>query len=162
VTCGRINEVWQSAFDDMRKPYIAARWPANFVEIHPDDARPNKIESGDLVLLRNDDVLIQTGGFNRVEPEEATFSWLENNGHIRIGSGELEAVAIVTPAVARGILFTYFLFPGSAYNSLAHRVPDPITNNYRYKLGKAVLSRVGESPYKRDPRFMSFQRRDLS
>lgn len=161
VTCGRINEVWQSAFDDLRKPYIAARWPANFVEINPDDARPHRIESGDVVRLQNDDVLIQTGGFNRVDPAETSFTWLMNNGHIRVGNGALEAVAIVTPAVAKGVLFTYFLFPGSAYNSLSHRVPDPITNNYRYKLGKAVLSRIGESPYKRDPSFMSFQRRDL-
>lgn len=162
VTCGRINEVWQSAFDDLRKPYIAARWPGNFVEIHPDDAQPYKIESGDLVRLTNNDVLIQTGGFNRVAPEEIQFSWLLKNGHIRIGHGQIEAVAMVTPAVMRGVLFTYFLFPSNPFNALSHRVPDPITNNYRYKLAKATVARLGTSPYKSDPRFMSFQRRDYS
>lgn len=161
VTCGRINELWQSAFDDLRKPYIAQRWPTNFVEIHPDDAARHGVANGDLVRLVNDDVLIQTGGFNRVEPQEMSFSWLEKSGHIRIGHGELEAVAMLTTAVPRGVLFTYFLLPGSTFNSLAHRVPDPITNNYRYKLAKAKITRVGESPYKTDPCFLSFQPRDF-
>ncbi len=161
VTCGRINEIWQSTYDGLRKPYIAARWPKNFVEIHPQDAQAANVESGDLVRLRNDDVLIQTGGFNRVHEEEISFSWLEQNGHIRVGVGEIEAVAMVTPAVPRGTLYTYFLYPNNPFNTLAHRVPDPITNNYRYKLGKAKLTRLGESPYKSDPRFMTFQRRDI-
>jgi len=69
---------------------------------------------------------------------------------------------MVTPAVPRGLLFTYFLFPPNPFNALAHRVADPITNNYRYKLAKAKLARVRESPYKTDRRFMSFQRRDFS
>jgi len=162
LTSGRINEFWQSGFDDLRKPYLAARWPGNFVEIHPDTAKAHKIESGDVVKLTNDDVLIQTGGFNRVEPEEISFTWLEKNGHIRIGKGEIEAIAMVTPAVPPTVLFTYFLFPPNPYNALAHRVPDPITNNYRYKLAKAKLTRVGESPYKKDRRFMTFQRRDFA
>jgi len=162
VTCGRINELWQSAFDDLRKPYIAQRWPTNFVEIHPDDAAQHGVTNGDLVRLVNDDVLIQTGGFNRVEPQEMSFSWLEKNGHIRIGHGELEAVAMLTTAVPRGVLFTYFLLPGSTFNSLAHRVPDPITNNYRYKLAKARITRLGESLFKTDPRFLSFKPRDFT
>ena len=162
LTCGRINESWQSGFDDLRKPYMAARWPGNFVEIHPDDAKAHKVESGDVVRLTNDDVLIQTGGFNRVDAEEITFSWLEKNGHVRIGKGEIEAIAMVTPAVPPGVLFTYFLFPPNPFNALAHRVADPITNNYRYKLAKAKVARVGESPYKKDTRFMTFQRRDFA
>lgn len=161
VTCGRINELWQSAFDDLRKPYITQRWPTNFVEIHPDDAATQGVTNGDLIRLTNDDVLIQTGGFNRVDPQESTFSWLEQNGHIRIGHGQLEAVAMLTTAVPRGVLFTYFLLPGSTFNSLAHRVPDPITNNYRYKLAKAKVTRLGESPYKSNPQFLSFKQRDF-
>ena len=94
--------------------------------------------------------------------EEITFSWLEKNGHIRIGKGEIEAVAVVTPAVRRGVLFSYFLSPPNPFNALAPRVADPITNNYRYKLAKAKVARVGESPYKKDRRFMSFQRRDFA
>lgn len=161
VTCGRINESWQSGFDDLRKPYMAARWPGNFMEIHPDDAKARHVESGDVVRLENNEVLVQTGGFNRVEAGEISFTWLEKNGHIRVGRGEIEAIAMVTTAVPPGVLFTYFLFPPNPFNALAHRVVDPITNNYRYKLAKAKVTRLGESPYKKDRRFMSFQRRDF-
>lgn len=161
VTNGRINEVWQSAFDDVRKPYIVQRWPDTFVEIHPDDAAANGIESGDMVRLVNDDVLIQVGGFNRVKAEELSFTWMLENGRIRIGRGEAEAVAIVLDSVRPGLLFTNFLHPGSPANSLVHRVPDPITNRYRFKLGKATITRIGESPYKHAMDKMSFMPRDI-
>jgi arsenite oxidase large subunit len=59
------------------------------------------------------------------------------------------------------VLFTYFLFPDSSFNSLAHRVPDPITNNYRYKLAKAKIFHLGDSPYKSNPHFLSFKPRDF-
>lgn len=87
VTNGRINEIWQSAFDDVRKPYIDQRWPDTWVEINPKDAAPLGIESGDHVSIVNDDVLIQTGGFNRIKGDELTFTWLMENGHIRVGRG---------------------------------------------------------------------------
>jgi arsenite oxidase large subunit len=148
LTNGRINEVWQSAYDDVRKPYIAQRWPDNFVEIHPADAASRGIESGDEVLLENDDVLIQTGGFTLVKGDEFLYSKLQENGLIRVGRGEARAVALVTDAVRPGVMFTYFMWPSSAANSLVHRVPDPITNRYRFKLGKARVRRLGESPYK--------------
>jgi anaerobic selenocysteine-containing dehydrogenase len=41
-------------------------WPGNFVEIRPDGAKAFKIESGDMVKLTNDDMLIQTGGTRAV------------------------------------------------------------------------------------------------
>jgi len=65
-------------------------------------------------------------------------------------------------AVPPGLLFAYFLFPPNPFNALSHRVAEPITNNYRYKLAKARLQRIGESPYKHDRRFPSFQRRDFT
>ena len=80
---------------------------------------------------------------------------------IRVGMCEIEAVATVTAAMPCGVLFTYFLSPPNPFNALAHRVAAPITNNYRYKLDKAKVARVGESPYKKDRRVMSFQRRDF-
>ena len=76
VTNGRINEVCQSAFDDIRKPYIAQCWPEHFIEIHPNDAGPRGIESGDEVLIENDDVRIQTGGFSLVKGDEFLFTRL--------------------------------------------------------------------------------------
>ncbi len=95
MTNGRVNELWQSAFDDLRKPYIHQRWPDTCVEIHPDDARPRAIESGGDVIMESDDVLVQTGGFHPVEGDGFLFSKLDENGLIRRGRGSCKAVAIV-------------------------------------------------------------------
>ena len=162
LTTGRINEVWQSAFDDMRKPYIKQRWPDTFVEIHPEDAARFGIESGDNVRMWNDDVLIQTGGWVKVKGSDFSFTALNDQGLIRIGSGEAFAVAIVSEDVGRGVLFTNFLHPSSPANSLVHRVPDPITNRYRFKLGKAHIEKIGESPFKHSFEEMTFKSRTVT
>ena len=161
VTMGRINEVWESFFDNERIPYLDRRWPTNGIEIHPDDATPRGIESGDLVQIVNDDVLIQTGGFIGVEQDGLSYSNLEAQGLIRIGSGRFEAVALVTDAVRPGVLWTNCLAPGSPANSVVHRVPDPITNRYRFKLGKGRIEKIGESPMKTDLTQMTFKPRDI-
>ena len=60
----------------------------------------------------------------------------------------MTAVAIVTDAVRPGVIFAAFIWPrwpGAAANALVHRVPDPITNRYRFKLGKGRLTKIGES-----------------
>ena len=162
VTNGRINELWQSAFDDVRKPYIHARWPEHFIEMHPDDAAARGVESGDEVRIASDDILVQTGGFAFVGGDDFLFKSLDANGHIKRGSGEMTAVALVTDAVRPGVVFANFLhprWPGAAANSLVHRVPDPITNRYRFKLGKGIVTRLGESPYKNSFTQMTFKSR---
>ena len=159
ITSGRINEIWQSGFDDKRKPFLENRWPDTFAEINPEDAERFGVESGDYIRMFSDKVLIQTGGFNRVKPEEINFTWLLENGFIKTGKADVQAVAIVTDAVLPGTIFTNFLDPGSPANSLVHRVPDPITNRYRFKLGTGKVELVGESPYKKDFRYMSFKPR---
>lgn len=276
VTSGRINEFWQSGFDDLkRRPYLRRRWPENFVEIHPDDAKARKIESGDYVVLESDKVPVQVGGFDRAdearrgivnldhvtmeeEPdlivqavaapaekkrrgvdnvntltdeiegdslldfgapaerrsrdrssgrkrdraadgsdvlamsvanedvqelrdnidddvleessgvgirwqdvEPLLFSRLYEAGHIELTHGSCKAVAIVTDAVRPGVTFTYFLVPGSAANALAPRVLDPVSQRYRFKLGRGVVRKVGESPYKHDLTTMSFKSRAI-
>ncbi len=161
VTSGRINEVWQSYFDDFRKEFIRDRWPEQWVEIHPRDAARLEIESGDQVRVVNDDVLVQTGGFVAVNSDDQSFTRLQERGLIRIGHGEFEAVAVVTEAIRPGVLWANTLHPGSPANSVVHRVPDPITNRYRFKLGKGRLQKLGESPYKHDLRRMSFALRTI-
>ncbi len=89
------------------------------------------------------------------------YDQLERNGHIRIGKGEMRAVAIVTDAIRPGVMWTNALVPGSPANSLVHRVPDPITNRYRFKLGKGKVTRLGESPYKQELTRMSFKPRTI-
>lgn len=64
VTTGRINEIWQSGFDDQkRREFTKKRWPHNFFEIHPDDAKKHGIESGDMLHVWSDRVPTQVGGF---------------------------------------------------------------------------------------------------
>jgi arsenite oxidase large subunit len=161
LTCGRINEIWQTMFDDVRRPFITQRWPDQWLELNPEDATRLGIETGDYVLVTNDDVLIQTGGFVAVHNDDAMFKSLEENGHIRIGKGEMKAVAIISDAIRPGVMWTNALIPGSPANSLIHRVPDPITNRYRFKLGKGKVKRLGESPYKHDLTKMSFAPRTI-
>src|SRR3990172_4880583 len=109
VTNGRINELWQSGFDDVRRPYIMARWPYNFIEIHPDDARARGIESGDMVAIENDRVPVQTGGYLGVDERELSFTELQKAGLIKTTTGSFTSVAIVTDAVRRGVAFTNFI-----------------------------------------------------
>jgi hypothetical protein len=41
-------------------------------------------------------------------------------------------------------------------------VPDPVTNRYRFKLGKGRVTKIGESPYKRSFTTMSFAPRHIT
>lgn len=161
VTNGRVNELWQSSFDDARRPYIMQRWPDNFLEIHSLDAHARGIESGDHVEVTSDDVLVQVGGFVGVAEEDLTYTGLEKKGLIRKGKGSFKAVAIVTDGVRPGVAFTNFLWPAEPGNAINHRVPDPITNQYRYKLAKAKVRKLGESPYKRSLETMTFLPRTI-
>ncbi|MCF6330631.1 MAG: arsenate reductase (azurin) large subunit [Sulfurimonas sp.] len=64
VTSGRINELWQSGFDDqMRRPYLQNRWPENFLEIHPNDAKKRGIESGDWVEISSEKIPVEVNGY---------------------------------------------------------------------------------------------------
>ncbi len=107
----------------------------------------------------SDDILIQTDGWIKVKSNDFSFTNLVAQGMIREGSGEVRAVAIVTPDVKEGVIFANFLHPSSPANSLVHRVPDPITNRYRFKLGKAQIEKTGESPYKNSFAEMTFKQR---
>ena len=66
-TSGRINERWQSGYDDRRRPYIVQRWPENWIEIHPEDAAARNIESGDYVMIYSDRIPVQVNTIVGVE-----------------------------------------------------------------------------------------------
>jgi arsenite oxidase large subunit len=147
VTCGRINALWQSVFDDMRKPYIMQRHPMNFIEISPKDAAERGIENGDIVSLENDEVYVQVGGFYRARHKDFLFTNLEKDGYIKKTQGSASAMAYVTSVVPPGTTFMYFCWPGGgASNSLSSAVADPLTNAPRYKLGKAAIKKIGTIP----------------
>ncbi len=82
-------------------------------------------------------------------------------GRIERTKGSFTSVAMVTDAVRPGVTFAYFSFPENPANAVVHRVPDPLTNRYRYKLGKGNIRKIGESPYKRSLTTMSFVPRTI-
>lgn len=161
VTNGRINETWQSGFDDRRKPYLNQRWPDNFIIIHPADAKKRGIESGDWVEIHNDTVYVQTGQPQGVLDADLTFNQLMKDGHIKVAEGRFRAVAIVSDEIKEGVAKSNFNTPKSMANSVVSAVPDPMTNNYRYKLGRGTLTKVGESEYKTDLTRMSLKPRPI-
>ena len=142
VTNMRVNEHWQSQFDDIRIPYRWERFPVNFLEINPEDAEARGIESGDWVRIENGSVATQNGGRY---------------------AASFDAIAYVTNMVPRGVTCSYFIHNqgqlDTAANSVTSGQTDPINNRYRFKLGKGRVSRTGESEYKRT---MSFAPRNIA
>jgi arsenite oxidase large subunit len=161
-TSGRINERWQSGYDDRRRPYIVQRWPENWIELHPDDAAERGIESGDYVMIYSDRIPVQTDTIVGVNASDFDFESLLRNGHIELTRAAVTGVAIVTPAIKKGVGFMDFLHTSQPANALTGRVVDWISGNYNYKMGVGRVKRLGESPYKHQFRSMSFARRDIA
>lgn len=161
-TNGRINEIWQSGFDDVqRRSYIARRWPENWTEIHPDDAKARGIESGDKILLYSDRVPHFRQTIKGVHSSDFNFAELLKNGWIDLNKAAVEAVAIVTPHVKKGTMYSYFLNTNQPSNALQGQVPDQISGNYNYKMGVARVRKIGESKYKHEFTHMSFAPRNV-
>ncbi len=161
-TNGRVNEIWQSGFDDVeRRPYITQRWPENWVEIHPADAAKRGIESGDQVMLYSDRVPLFKDTVKAVFGSDFQFSELLKNGHIELDKAAVTAVAVVTDNVKEGVLYSNMLDVRQPSNALQGRVVDNISGNYNYKLGVARIMKLGESKYKKEFRSMSFAPRNI-
>jgi hypothetical protein len=137
------------------------RWPDNFIEIHPEDAAKRGIESGDSVRVWSERVPVQTGSELHVEGPDPTFTVLQKAGRIRLVSASVEAVAMVTPSMRQGVALMNFLHKSAPANALVPRVPDPISNRYRFERGVAHIDRTGESPCKGDLERMSFAPRNM-
>jgi len=131
------------------------------MEIHPDDAKKRGIESGDMVTIESTRVPVQNDFNLGVKSDDMWFSGLMKRGHIKLASGQLSAVAIVTPQTKKGVVYTNFLTKNQPVNTITPRVPDPITLNYRFKVATGTVTKVGESPYKHTFAQMSLKRRDL-
>lgn len=156
-----MNETWQSAFDDLRKAHLYQRWPWPPIFIHPNDAKPKGIVSGDLVKVHNDTVYVQIGQPQGVKDPDLNFNNLMKDGPIKTTEGTFLAVAVVSDEMRPGVAMASFNFPGAPANTVVSAVPDPMTNNDRYKLGRGVLSKAGESPYKKDFTAMSLKPRHI-
>ncbi len=160
---GRINEIWQSGFDDVeRRPYITQRWPENFVEVHPDDAKARGIESGDYVMMYSDRVAAHKDTILGVYNDQFQFSELMKRGHIELSKAAVTGVAVVTPHIKKGMMYANMLDTRQPSNALSARVVDHISGNYNYKIGVAKVKKIGESQYKKEFRTMSFAPRNIA
>lgn len=100
----------------------------------------------DLVEGYNDTVYAQSGRPTGVKGDDLSFTALIENGFIDVVQGSFVAVAIVSDEMRPGVSMANFDYPGSQANFVCHAVSEPVTGNYRYKLGRGILGRVGESP----------------
>lgn len=141
VLNGRVNALWNNLGDQLRMNYHVERWPVNFLEISPEDAAREGLESGDWVRVYSDNVRNQLG----VDT-----------------SAEFTAVAYVTDAVPNGVTCTYFNYPGQPANNVvpADTTLQPLNLRYNFKLGRGRLEALGPSEYK-DSFAMSFAPRNI-
>ncbi|MDP1606069.1 MAG: hypothetical protein Q8L93_05440 [Rhodocyclaceae bacterium] len=79
----------------------------------------------------------------------------------RMGGAMGRNYAIVSDEIKEGCAKSNFNTPKSMANAVVSAVPDPMTNNYRYKLGRGTLTKVGESEYKTDLTRMSLKPRPI-
>ena len=162
-SAGRINEIWQSGYDDVeRRPYCTQRWPENWVEINPADAKARGIESGDQVMMYSDRVAGHMRTISGVHGNNFQFSELMKNGDIQLSKAAVTAVAIVTPVVKKGMLYANMLDMRQPSNALAARVVDQISGNYNFKMGVARIKKLGESKYKKEFRSFSWAPRNIT
>ncbi len=126
VLSGRVNHLWQSLYDDKRKPHLIQRYPVSFIEINPDDATRLEVISGDLVALESD----------RVRTADADRAL-----------GEISAVAYVSDSVQPGTIFAMFHYPGSPVNAVvtADAASSPINPRQPFKFGRTRLTRIGST-----------------
>jgi arsenite oxidase large subunit len=54
VNNGRSNHIWQTLYHHQHIPFYQSRFPAPYLEMHPEDAKSLGIAAGDLVELSND------------------------------------------------------------------------------------------------------------
>ncbi len=160
-TSGRTNERWQSGFDDRRRPYIVQRWPDNYVELHPDDAKARGIESGDMLMVYSDRVPSLKETILGVHGSDYSFTGQMKAGNVELSKAAVTGVAIVTRHIKKGIMYMDFLHTAQPANALEGRIVDWISGNYNYKMGVARVKKIGESPYKHGFRSMSFAPRDI-
>lgn len=83
------------------------------------------------------------------------------NGHVELTKGAITAIAVVTPDIKKGVVFTDFNDPRSQANALTSGVPDAISGNWLFKMAICNVAKIGESSYKKDMWSFSFVRRGI-
>ncbi|MBA2595666.1 MAG: molybdopterin-dependent oxidoreductase, partial [Chloroflexia bacterium] len=125
LTNGRIEEIWQTMYTDLRKPEVVGRWPSNIVEINPEDADAAGVVSGDLISLSSDRIA--------------------RNKDDGFDTGSLTAAAYVSDIVPPGVLWTNFAYPDQWCNNVAPRFMHPVNPVTPFKLARATMVKIGST-----------------
>jgi arsenite oxidase large subunit len=96
-----------------------------------------------------------------VHGSDFNFSELMKHGWIELDKAAVEATAIVTPHVKKGVIYSYFIIADQPSNVLQGRVPDQISGNYNYKMGVSRIKKIGETKYKKEFTRISFAPRNV-
>ncbi|MCP4880930.1 MAG: arsenite oxidase large subunit, partial [Gammaproteobacteria bacterium] len=131
-------------------------------EIHPDDAAQRGIESGDQVMMYSDRVVVYKDTMLGVDSGHFQFSELMKRGHIELDKAAVTAIAMVTPAIKKGMLYANMIDMRQPSNALSARLVDNISGNYNYKMGVSKIKKLGPSKYKSEFRSMSFAPRNIT
>lgn len=97
-----------------------------------------------------------------VKGDDYQFSSLMKNGHIDLIEASVKGIAMVTPAIKKGVLFMDFLDKRQPSNAIQARVVDWISGNYNYKMGVGKIKRIGGSIYQKEQHAMSFKPRNIT
>lgn len=125
ISNGRIEEIWQTMYSDLRKPSVMEQWPSNILEINPEDAEPLGIKSGDLINVSSDRIARQSG----TEYDSSTFT----------------AVAYVSDIVPPAVVWTNFAYPDQWMNNVAPRHMHPVNPVTPFKLARGTIKKIGET-----------------
>jgi arsenite oxidase large subunit len=131
------------------------------VEVNPEDAKARGIESGDMVMIYSNHVPSLKETTLGVEGSDYSFSGQMKNGNVELSEAAVTAVAMVTRAVKKNVLYMDFLHTSQPANALEGRVVDWISGNYNYKMGVARIQKIGESQYKKEHRSFSWAPRNI-
>ncbi len=119
----RASTNWSGLVEDLRIPFRADLLPANYLDMHPEDAADIGVEDGQDVLIESDGV-------------SAAFEWVDDT------RGQFVAVVRISDRVRRGVTCVYFNYggdPGSAANSVVSASTEPISNKNAFKLGRGRI-----------------------
>ena len=113
VINGRYNEIWQTGYHDPNSEPIIRRHPYNLLQVNPDDAREEGLQSGDVVLVYNDEGSIPAVVWVTDTVKRGTVFLIMAHPYM------VAANAVTTPSV------------------------EPVAQNPDYKLTKANLRKIG-------------------
>jgi arsenite oxidase large subunit len=114
-----------------------------------------------LIRKRYDCIFRRDNTILGVKAGDFQFSSLMKNGHIELTKAAVTAVAIVTPAIKKGMMYANMLDMRQPSNALQPAVVDWISGNYNYKMGVARVKKLSESKYKNEFRSLSFPPRNI-